>query len=87
MFTWFSSDAIVKELFLSKKKEKNLKFYLTNFHVTFLTFKPIMDVPRIMVFRPSYAEFQNFSEYVEYMEKCGAHKAGLAKVDINSINS
>lgn len=46
-----------------------------------------MDVPRIMVFRPSYAEFQNFSEYVEYMEKCGAHKAGLAKVDINSINS
>lgn len=46
-----------------------------------------MDVPKIMVFRPSYAEFQNFSEYVEYMEKCGAHKAGLAKVDINSIIS
>lgn len=46
-----------------------------------------MDVPRIMVFRPSYAEFQNFPEYVEYMEKCGAHKAGLAKVDINSVFS
>lgn len=33
-----------------------------------------------MVFRPSYAEFQNFSEYIAYMEKSGAHKAGLAKV-------
>lgn len=39
-----------------------------------------MDVPRIMVFRPSYAEFQNFPEYIAYMERCGAHKAGLAKV-------
>lgn len=41
-----------------------------------------MDVPRIMVFRPTYDEFNNFSKYIEYMEKCGAHKAGLAKVDI-----
>ncbi|KAL7050218.1 hypothetical protein ACKWTF_003995 [Chironomus riparius] len=39
-----------------------------------------MDIPRIMVFRPSYAEFKNFSEYISYMEKCGAHKAGLAKI-------
>ena len=41
-----------------------------------------MDIPRIMVFRPSYAEFKNFPEYISYMEKCGAHKAGLAKVNI-----
>ncbi|XP_015592194.1 lysine-specific demethylase 4A isoform X2 [Cephus cinctus] len=36
--------------------------------------------PRIMVFRPSYEEFKDFSKYVEYMESKGAHKAGLAKV-------
>lgn len=34
----------------------------------------------IMVFRPTWAEFQNFSSYIEYMESRGAHKAGIAKV-------
>lgn len=38
--------------------------------------------PRIMVFRPSWSEFQNFSDYIEYMERQGAHKAGIAKVSI-----
>lgn len=37
-------------------------------------------VPRIMVFRPTYEEFKDFTKYVEYMESQGAHKAGLAKV-------
>jgi len=36
--------------------------------------------PKIMVFRPTWAEFQNFSSYIEYMESQGAHKAGIAKV-------
>lgn len=36
--------------------------------------------PKIMVFRPTYDEFKDFSKYVEYMESVGAHKAGLAKV-------
>uniref|UniRef100_A0A0B4K7U3 [histone H3]-trimethyl-L-lysine(9) demethylase n=1 Tax=Drosophila melanogaster TaxID=7227 RepID=A0A0B4K7U3_DROME len=37
-------------------------------------------VPRIMTFRPSYEEFQNFSAYIEYIESRGAHLAGLAKI-------
>lgn len=36
--------------------------------------------PRIMVFRPTWEEFQNFSDYIAYMESKGAHKAGVAKV-------
>ncbi|KAG7202354.1 hypothetical protein KM043_018681 [Ampulex compressa] len=36
--------------------------------------------PRILVFRPTYEEFKDFTKYVEYMESKGAHKAGLAKV-------
>lgn len=39
-----------------------------------------MTSPRIMVFRPTWEEFQNFPKYIEYMEKCGANNAGLAKV-------
>lgn len=35
---------------------------------------------RIMTFRPSYEEFQNFSAYIDYMESRGAHHLGLAKV-------
>lgn len=38
------------------------------------------DVPKIMIFRPTWDEFKNFDRYVEYMESKGAHKAGLAKV-------
>lgn len=38
------------------------------------------DYPEIMVFRPTWDEFKDFSKYVEYMETQGAHKAGLAKV-------
>ncbi|XP_060858294.1 probable lysine-specific demethylase 4B [Metopolophium dirhodum] len=34
----------------------------------------------IMVFRPTWAEFQNFNKFVKYMESQGAHKAGIAKV-------
>lgn len=37
-------------------------------------------VPRIMVFRPTMEEFQDFAKYIDYMESQGAHKAGLAKV-------
>ncbi|XP_067626369.1 uncharacterized protein [Eurosta solidaginis] len=38
------------------------------------------DIPRIMVFRPTWDEFKHFPKYVAYMESQGAHKAGLAKV-------
>ena len=37
-------------------------------------------IPKIMVFRPNMEEFKDFTKYVEYMESCGAHKAGVAKV-------
>ncbi len=37
-------------------------------------------VPRIQVFRPTWDEFKDFNSYIIYMEKCGAHKAGLAKI-------
>lgn len=40
----------------------------------------IKPLPRIMVFRPTWEEFKDFSKYVQYMESQGAHKAGLAKV-------
>lgn len=39
-----------------------------------------LNVPRIMVFRPSWEEFQDFSKYIEFMESKNAHKAGLVKV-------
>ncbi|XP_037888428.1 serine-rich adhesin for platelets-like isoform X2 [Glossina fuscipes] len=38
------------------------------------------DIPRIMVFRPTWDEFKNFPKYVAFMESKGANKAGLAKV-------
>ncbi|XP_025196246.1 probable lysine-specific demethylase 4B [Melanaphis sacchari] len=38
------------------------------------------EVKKIMVFRPTWSEFQNFSRYVEFMESQGAHRAGIAKV-------
>ena len=34
----------------------------------------------IMVFRPTYKEFENFPKYIEFIESKGAHNAGLAKV-------
>lgn len=37
-------------------------------------------IPKIMVFRPTWDEFKDFSKYVQVMESQGAHKAGLAKV-------
>ncbi|CAH1979501.1 unnamed protein product [Acanthoscelides obtectus] len=37
-------------------------------------------VPRIMVFRPTWEEFKDFSKCIKHMESKGAHKAGLAKV-------
>jgi jmjN domain len=36
--------------------------------------------PKIMVFRPTMDEFKDFHRYIEYLETCGAHKAGIAKV-------
>lgn len=38
--------------------------------------------PRIMVFRPTWEQFSNFSKYIEYMESKGAHLAGIVKVSI-----
>ncbi|RXG51210.1 putative lysine-specific demethylase 4B [Armadillidium vulgare] len=36
--------------------------------------------PHIMVFRPTWEEFKDFTKYIEYIESQGAHKAGLAKI-------
>uniref|UniRef100_A0A673A3R0 [histone H3]-trimethyl-L-lysine(9) demethylase n=1 Tax=Sphaeramia orbicularis TaxID=375764 RepID=A0A673A3R0_9TELE len=35
---------------------------------------------KIMTFRPTMEEFQDFNQYLVYMESQGAHRAGLAKV-------
>jgi hypothetical protein len=40
--------------------------------------------PKIMVFRPTWDEFKNFTSYIHHMESKGAHKAGLAKVSWSS---
>ncbi|KAF4524768.1 hypothetical protein B566_EDAN012390 [Ephemera danica] len=39
-----------------------------------------MESPDIMVFRPTWEEFQDFPKFIDYIEKQGAHHAGLAKV-------
>uniref|UniRef100_A0A5F9CNS4 [histone H3]-trimethyl-L-lysine(9) demethylase n=1 Tax=Oryctolagus cuniculus TaxID=9986 RepID=A0A5F9CNS4_RABIT len=41
---------------------------------------PLNPSCKIMVFRPSMAEFREFNKYLAYMESKGAHRAGLAKV-------
>ncbi|XP_031556170.1 lysine-specific demethylase 4C-like [Actinia tenebrosa] len=38
------------------------------------------DGNKIMVFRPTRAEFANFSDYIRKMESQGAHRAGIAKI-------
>ena len=38
------------------------------------------EIPKIMVFRPSWEEFKDFNRYIEYIESRGAQKSGLAKV-------
>jgi len=38
------------------------------------------NIPRILVFRPTWNEFKHFDSYIEVMESQGAHKAGVAKV-------
>lgn len=43
--------------------------------------KNFSNIPRIMVFRPTWEEFSDFSKYIEYMESKGAHKAGVVKVN------
>jgi len=35
---------------------------------------------QIMVFRPTFEEFKDFSAYIKFMESKGAHKAGVAKI-------
>ena len=35
---------------------------------------------QIMIFRPTFEEFKDFSAYIKFMESKGAHKAGVAKV-------
>lgn len=39
-----------------------------------------MSAPKIMVFRPTWEEFQDFSAYISKIEEQGAHKAGICKV-------
>ncbi|KAG9480707.1 hypothetical protein GDO78_012263 [Eleutherodactylus coqui] len=35
---------------------------------------------KIMTFRPTWEEFQDFGKYIAYIESQGAHRAGLAKI-------
>lgn len=35
---------------------------------------------KIMTFRPTWEEFQDFAKYIAYIESQGAHRAGLAKI-------
>ncbi|KAF2356401.1 JmjN domain [Trinorchestia longiramus] len=35
---------------------------------------------KIMVFRPTWEEFKDFTKYIEYIEGQGAHKLGIAKI-------
>lgn len=35
---------------------------------------------QIMVFKPTFEEFKDFSGYIKFMESKGAHKAGVAKI-------
>lgn len=34
----------------------------------------------VLIFKPNYEEFSDFSKYIEYMESKGAHLSGMAKV-------
>lgn len=43
-------------------------------------FAPANPTCKIMTFRPTMEEFQDFNQYLVYMESQGAHRAGLAKV-------
>lgn len=45
-----------------------------------------MDDPelKIQTFRPTWEEFKDFSKYIKYIESRGAHKAGLAKVSVET---
>lgn len=40
---------------------------------------------KIMTFRPTLEEFQDFGKYIAYIESQGAHRAGLAKVSLISV--
>jgi len=43
----------------------------------------VEDDPKIwepMTFHPTYEEFKDLKKYVTYMESCGAHKCGIAKI-------
>ena len=33
-----------------------------------------------MTFYPTLEEFSNLTKLIEYMESCGAHRAGIAKI-------
>lgn len=39
---------------------------------------------KIMTFRPSMDEFREFNKYLAHMESQGAHRAGVAKVNLHS---
>ena len=41
------------------------------------------NIPKIMVFKPTWEEFKDFKKYIDYVESQGAHKAGLCKVFIS----
>ena len=41
---------------------------------------------RIMVFRPTLAEFSDFSSYITHMEEKGAHNYGIAKVSCTLVS-
>lgn len=74
------------------KQEHNTKKYRSISKVRLTAKSKIMSpkkssqVPRIMVFRPTWEEFSNFSKYIEYMESKGAHLAGVVKVIVPGLS-
>ena len=42
---------------------------------------------QIMVFRPTLAEFSDFTGYIAHMEEQGAHQYGIVKVSSPSVTS
>ena len=42
----------------------------------------LQDTSQVAVFQPSWDEFKDFNNFVNFMESQGAHKIGLAKVSL-----
>ncbi|XP_075060935.1 lysine-specific demethylase 4B-like isoform X2 [Mixophyes fleayi] len=69
----------------SSGRKKTNKPYLPGSDSEYLTMGPETAQSqnsscKIMTFRPTWEEFQDFGKYIAYIESQGAHRAGLAKI-------